>query len=75
MMLTSQKGAGLIMAMMLAHGAPAEAPAGNRPEVAEQAPPMMIAAGETSAGGEEGAFRRLSEGEKERARNLLDGDD
>lgn len=74
MILTSQKGAGLIMALMLAHGAPENAP-GDTPEVAE-APPMMIAAGETSESDEEntleGAFRRLSERDQKRARRLLE---
>ncbi len=72
MILTSEKGAGLLVALMLAHGAPAEAP-GDTPEVAE-APPMMIAAGEPEAAEDalEGAFRRLSDAEKERARRLLE---
>lgn len=76
MILTSQKGAGLIMALMLAQGAPAQAP-GDGQEVAAPAAQqeMLIAAGEPSAGGgnaQEGAFRQLSDAEKERARNLLE---
>lgn len=77
MILTSQKGAGLIMALMLAHGAPAEAPQGAT-EVAEPAPrEMLIAAGDeaTRRPDEEavaGAFRELPEDEQARARRLLE---
>ena len=76
MMMTSQKGAELLMALMLAHGAPADAPVQAQTPVVQEAPAMLIAAGEPSAGGpaeaREGAFRELSESEQTRARAVLE---
>ena len=77
MMMTSYKGAELIMALMLSHAAPAQGPTPvDQPAVEAQQKPMMIAAGESSAGGPaeaiEGAFRDLPGSEKARARNLLE---
>ena len=76
MMMTSTKGAELIMALMLAHAAPAPTPAPADQPVVEAQKPMLIAAGESSAGDPaeaiEGAFRELSDTEKTRARNLLE---
>jgi len=76
MMMSSYKGAELIMALMLAHAAPAQGPAPAEHPAVEAQRPMLIAAGESSAGGPaeaiEGAFRELSGPEKTRARNLLE---